>query len=211
MSQETLPIDVVDAYALTPISTRPRNIRLLHVHAALHHADQQDEQTIRGSLVEADLDARPHYVALSYVWGEQSLKPKALVIDDNIFNVTENCYAALWHLRHLLGPFSIWIDAICINQDDEVEKVAQISLMDVIFRQAEQVYAWLGPNDSFVASSVHLLENPAFRTQFNANLAISSRRSSRMATWTAALDLYFGRLRFHESEWARWSKRESLM
>lgn len=37
----------------------------------------------------------------------------------------------------------IWIDAICINQDEE-EKINQISLMNQIYRRAETVWLWLG-------------------------------------------------------------------
>ncbi|KAK4155829.1 heterokaryon incompatibility protein-domain-containing protein [Chaetomidium leptoderma] len=42
---------------------------------------------------------------------------------------------------------SIWIDALCINQADTAEKNAQVPLMSRIYRQAEQVPIWLGPEN----------------------------------------------------------------
>jgi len=39
----------------------------------------------------------------------------------------------------------LWIDQICINQDDEKEKTAQVNLMHQIYAGAEQAIVWLGP------------------------------------------------------------------
>jgi hypothetical protein len=41
----------------------------------------------------------------------------------------------------------VWIDAICINQDDNEEKGWQVELMRTIYRQASGVIAWLGPSE----------------------------------------------------------------
>jgi hypothetical protein len=41
----------------------------------------------------------------------------------------------------------IWVDAVCINQDDLSEKTAQIQLMGRIFKSAVHVLAWVGPSD----------------------------------------------------------------
>lgn len=51
----------------------------------------------------------------------------------------------------------IWIDAICINQDDVDEKSAQVSLMDVIYSRASFVIAWLGPADRHTEAGVRAL------------------------------------------------------
>lgn len=42
-------------------------------------------------------------------------------------------------LRH---PF--WVDALCINQGDIVERAAQVQLMGRIFKSAEVVFGWVG-------------------------------------------------------------------
>lgn len=46
----------------------------------------------------------------------------------------------------------IWVDAICINQNDVEEKSAQVSMMDVIYSRATVVIAWLGPEDHHTAA-----------------------------------------------------------
>ena len=43
----------------------------------------------------------------------------------------------------------IWIDALCINQDDAAERASQVQLMGRVFQDASCVFAWLGPPDSF--------------------------------------------------------------
>ena len=44
------------------------------------------------------------------------------------------------------GLLPIWVDAICINQDDPVEKGQQIAMMRDIFANASCVFSWLGPS-----------------------------------------------------------------
>ena len=46
-----------------------------------------------------------------------------------------------------------WIDSICIDQSNLQERAHQVQLMQLIYRQAEQVIVWLGKpsNDSDLA------------------------------------------------------------
>lgn len=59
------------------------------------------------------------------------------------------------NLRHLLDQISldstityIWVDAVCINQDDDQEKSWQVQQMSKIYEQAAFVLCWLGPEES---------------------------------------------------------------
>ena len=47
----------------------------------------------------------------------------------------------------------VWIDAICINQSDQVEKSTQVAIMSDIYRAASSVVAWLGPERSHSADN----------------------------------------------------------
>ncbi|KAI0425930.1 HET-domain-containing protein [Xylaria sp. FL1042] len=58
-----------------------------------------------------------------------------------------NLYEALFALRPSPCPFLLWVDYICINQEDEAEKAWQVSMMRDIYARADRVLAWMGPGD----------------------------------------------------------------
>jgi Heterokaryon incompatibility protein (HET) len=98
------------------------------------------------------LDYRPHYTALSYVWGDSTV-PHPISVNGMLFPVTSNLYSALTHLRDEQIQQTLWVDAICINQNDSEEKGHQVGQMIRVYEQADQVIAWLGEseNDSDLA------------------------------------------------------------
>ncbi|KAL3291606.1 heterokaryon incompatibility protein [Colletotrichum asianum] len=63
----------------------------------------------------------------------------------DIIPITRNCENALRSVRILGGPRrNIWIDSLCINQDDEKERSAQVALMPRIYAGAAGVLVYLG-------------------------------------------------------------------
>ncbi|PWY80195.1 HET-domain-containing protein [Aspergillus eucalypticola CBS 122712] len=83
------------------------------------------------------------YEALSYVWGSKT-RSRTIKLNSRAFPVTENLYLALSRLRNRQLERILWVDAICINQDDLNEKTEQIPLMRTIYAQAQHVTVWLG-------------------------------------------------------------------
>ncbi|KAK3351911.1 heterokaryon incompatibility protein-domain-containing protein, partial [Neurospora tetraspora] len=83
------------------------------------------------------------YEALSYVWGSEA-KPCSISINGCDLPVGENLHAALLHLRDHSIERTIWIDAICINQDDLKERGHQVQSMAKIYAKASHVIVWLG-------------------------------------------------------------------
>lgn len=99
------------------------------------------------------------YEAVSYVWGDPA-KRHDITVDGRTMSVTANLHGALTALRHRpsggnvsqRGPASskrqpvrrLWADAICINQQDQKERVLQVELMSHIFAGAIRVLCWLG-------------------------------------------------------------------
>ncbi|KAI0097430.1 heterokaryon incompatibility protein-domain-containing protein [Nemania sp. FL0031] len=55
-----------------------------------------------------------------------------------------NLYSALRFLRYADHARALWVDALCINQDDDDERNHQVRLMNHIYSKAKQVIAWLG-------------------------------------------------------------------
>ena len=83
------------------------------------------------------------YEALSYVWGNSN-ETVPISIGEHILPITQSLHAALLRLRDRSFERIIWVDAICINQENEPEKEQQIQCMVKIFGQATRVVVWLG-------------------------------------------------------------------
>ncbi|KAI0486036.1 hypothetical protein F4859DRAFT_502444 [Xylaria cf. heliscus] len=110
------------------------------------------------------------YEAVSYVWGsEDNRQPICIQSDDKGGNyptaqmkrgfdlrsylptrnngrllVTANLHTALLHLRDRFVERILWIDAICVNQENKDEKGQQVQLMAKIYAKANRVIVWLG-------------------------------------------------------------------
>ena len=116
------------------------SIRLLSLHFANHTDDE----------IHCDLKLvrRPQwkgrYTALSYVWGPEG-DTVPIWIDGHRMMVRRNLFEYLRLWRPPRGPATIWIDALCIDQSSNDERGHQVRIMADIYRDAEQVYSWLGP------------------------------------------------------------------
>ncbi|KAH9209562.1 heterokaryon incompatibility, partial [Leptodontidium sp. 2 PMI_412] len=71
----------------------------------------------------------------------------------------------------------IWIDAVCINQQDPAERSSQVGLMDEIYKGAQLVIAWLGKKDRYTERALRLIaqlsESPLDRTERHQALHLS--------------------------------------
>jgi hypothetical protein len=88
------------------------------------------------------------YEALSYVGGAPSPwdeMPRMLLDEAYYLKILPSLDIALRHLRSPDVPRTLWVDSICINQQDIQEKSTQVSMMQEIYAGAEIVNVWLGP------------------------------------------------------------------
>ena len=97
------------------------------------------------TLEVASFSSWPSYTALSYTWDNGPHK-RSIFINGKRHDVSNHLWGALRSIRErmLYGDILVWIDAICINQDDEYEKASQIAVMPPIYERAQAVYLWLG-------------------------------------------------------------------
>ena len=109
------------------------------------------------------------FTALSYVWGDPMIT-KDIILNGSLVSVTVNLANALayvkehWQQQHPDGdPFSfrVWIDAICINQNDVMERNQQVQIMSYIYSQAELVLAWLGSGNEEMCLALRSFETIA--------------------------------------------------
>ena len=108
------------------------------------------------------------YSALSYWWGgedDMPIHPITMYRDTwvrdglqkftpfhlaGVFHVRKNLASALEHFRQVDRDVDVWVDALCINQeqsDNNGEKTAQVAKMLEIYSEAENVCVWLGPGE----------------------------------------------------------------
>jgi len=102
-------------------------------------------------LVHISLESKPCYCALSYTWGTPKFTHRVIVGNQQI-RVTENLHDALRQLTNRQQDKSpsivpgnlLWVDAVCIDQSNTIERGQQICLMKMLYEQAHKVYVWLG-------------------------------------------------------------------
>ncbi|KAL0932092.1 heterokaryon incompatibility protein [Colletotrichum truncatum] len=156
-------------------------IRLIQVDPLITNDPGPDNgfsQVVRCRLKHVSLNDSPNYTALSYVWGDPTIT-RTIIVDDQPVQVTENLESALrhlatgrWHDAEL--GWTLWVDAICIDQHNSAERTQQVSLMKAIFRSAFKTLIWLGPTSEDSRLAFNTLE----RLSRKANVI-----SRRFPTW----------------------------
>jgi hypothetical protein len=89
----------------------------------------------------------PFYEAISYCWGGPILSHTLKCDDQTSLSITANVDLMLRHYRKTHSIRYLWVDAICLNQQDDMEKRIQVGLMGEIFHEAEKVHIWLGAGE----------------------------------------------------------------
>jgi hypothetical protein len=124
-------------------STAP--IRLLRVNPA-----QGLHDGLECELFVSSLDnAAQTFEALSYTWGS-STELVSIKLQGKPHHVTQNLAVGLRHLRLPDRSRILWVDALCINQSDDVEKSKQVAQMRRVYTSPgiERVVVWLGEEAS---------------------------------------------------------------
>ncbi|KAF2185813.1 heterokaryon incompatibility, partial [Zopfia rhizophila CBS 207.26] len=93
--------------------------------------------------IYVSLDDHPPYEALSYEWKKHEGLTDILC-ESSTIEVTLNLASALDMLRHPSRERVLWVDGTCINQENDIEKGAQVPMMRDIYAKAKSVIVWLG-------------------------------------------------------------------
>lgn len=123
-----------------PIDSSRQEIRIIRLLPG-RFDDAIELQLVHVSLSS---DAAPQYEALSYVWGQEHC-PSPAIVNGIPISITANLDTALRYFRDENNEKTLWVDAVCINQRDNVEKGPQVQMMGQIYRKAARVLIWLGP------------------------------------------------------------------
>ncbi|KAK3901870.1 heterokaryon incompatibility protein-domain-containing protein, partial [Staphylotrichum tortipilum] len=100
---------------------------------------------MRCSLVHHDLDGPDpvSFEAISYRWAGSD---KTSIVDfgGKVLPIPTSAYDVLRSRVSLWRTRLVWIDAICVNQDDKDDKNQQVRLMRDIYSKAARTIVWLG-------------------------------------------------------------------
>jgi Heterokaryon incompatibility protein (HET) len=141
-------------YCYSSLSLGHDSIRLLRLMP--HENEKADIECELFEYSLQDSDKRNHlYEALSYAWGGSdkplfiSIKEHKLPVTANLHKehklpVTANLHTALSRLRDRSLTRIIWVDAVCIDQENPKERGDQVQLMAKIYSEANRVIVWLG-------------------------------------------------------------------
>lgn len=170
-------------------------VRVLDVDSASSFDD-----VIRGQLRLVDLrsEPRPKFSALSYTWGQANNTTTFMLCGTEVLPIQPNAHSALKYLRKSLGPFTIWIDSVCINQHDVKEKEQQIPLMGDIYQRADTVYVWLGEGNRSTSRAMEYLRKPPFLDYLYPASSLESGKV-QPRPWSAALAYVWKRLQPRET------------
>ena len=153
------------------------------------------------SLEDHYIDNAPPYAAMSYAW-DRPIMTRAMFCqyyNENMasFSISEHILEALNNLHGYVPHGSmIWIDGICINQKDPVEKATQVTLIPQIFSRAQKVLCWLGKHadqSDLVISNLPRLAEEVEQASLQGTLSIKSEDA---ALWVATAK-FFRRPWFH--------------
>jgi hypothetical protein len=135
----------MDKYQYSPLNDAMSNIRLLSVKCASQTGIELSLRHVPNLTAKA-------YNCLSYTWGPKE-PTFPVVCDGRTLGIRKNLYEGLIHLfaTHPDMLSAIWIDAVCMDQENEAEKDCQLPRMHDIYAGAESVVIWLGTeNDGLV-------------------------------------------------------------
>jgi hypothetical protein len=176
-----------------PLDRSIQEIRLVRIHDLEH-----SEPVI--SIKHANIDENPKFKALSYTWGDKT-PPHGILVkadgefetDDTHMTVSPNLYSFLMMLKsNQEWDYAtwLWIDQLCINQEDHQERNHQVGLMAQLYSSAEQVIVWLGSADEefnrygrSLATTMSQLTDPDYPRDV-PSFASSLQRLSQHPYWT---------------------------
>ena len=137
-------------YKYQPIPTK-RQIRLIELYP------ENQSATLHCHIFLASVDKIPEYEAVSYAWGDPE-HTACIECNSNQkqLYMLYNLGVALQDLRRKDEPRILWVDAICTNQNNVVERGEQVQMMRKIYRNAQRVVAWVSEEDEADAAVMNL-------------------------------------------------------
>ena len=147
-----LVLEQANRYRYDRLSNEDGSFRLLELLPAAN-IDALIECRLHAAHVER---AANTFASLSYQWGAPG-RGLVISLDGQEFRIQRNLWLFLRQLRRY-NHLRIWVDAICINQNDLTERGSQVQLMNRIYPSASKVLVWLGEENEKSDPAFHFLQ-----------------------------------------------------
>ncbi|KAG0587416.1 hypothetical protein KC19_2G162600 [Ceratodon purpureus] len=174
------------SYSYKPLDVGRKEIRLIKLQASIKLLP------LCGNVIHVPWSADLQYWALSYCWGSLARK-RTIILDGKKLRITANLDDALRQLGNSYGL--LWVDAICINQEDIPERSREVLRMGDIYSRASGVAAWLGVASKTSDRAMDFLQVLATKTprsqydEYLEELPSENDPGKFVAEWTALKDL----------------------
>ncbi|PMD47010.1 HET-domain-containing protein [Hyaloscypha variabilis F] len=194
-----------------PLNRQRREVRVLVL------CEGRDDSPVECSMKTISLfDGAASFNALSYVWGDAN-DTTTIIVNQLLITVPKSLANCLQNLRHYTAshtkllnqnPQTIWADAVCINQQDLLERSQQVQMMDDIYSSARNVVIWLGEGTEYTDYAFDLMNSTAFRERLK-DLKISNRRPFEEEIM---VDVIFKQVLCKRKWWQRlWVRQEFVL
>ncbi|EHK98789.1 putative Heterokaryon incompatibility protein 6, OR allele [Glarea lozoyensis 74030] len=159
----------------------PRQFRVLRLLPGAYSAP------IETTLRHVNLEDKPKFDALSYQWGPESSNNSQILVDKTPFTIRDNLFLFLKRFRaSSQNAQELYIDALCINQQDVGEKGHQVAMMSEIYPRAKKVLVWLGEHDEH---SQKIFAGAGFQDWVSAAVRVFKDDNERLDAWTKVVDI----------------------
>lgn len=130
-------------YDNKPLKTsNSTNTRVIQIDRD-YEAMSDGKHTVACKIRVISVDDAISYTAISYMWGDHNCE-REILLDGRPFYVRSNLFDLLETISEEGSNEVYWIDALCINQVDTIERNHQVGLMGQIYSSAENVLVWPG-------------------------------------------------------------------
>jgi hypothetical protein len=169
-----------NSFQHTPLDNTRGCIRLLEILPQVTSADP-----IQCRIWHSTINAT--YRCLSYVWGPER-DEEIILLNGKKFRCRKNLSDFLKAAcsKHSMTSEALWIDALCIDQENNFERSQQVAHMGDIYSKAAGVVVWLGCDEkiaSFFRFATRLAEETHSK---RAAIALWWREQTKVqASWTA--------------------------
>ncbi|KAI0175214.1 heterokaryon incompatibility protein-domain-containing protein [Pestalotiopsis sp. NC0098] len=126
----------IDIFRYVPLTDARQQIRLLRFVGG---HDPGSAHELECELFVCNRETSPVYHVISYTWSESEVTTHIMVNGKRV-QIPTVCEIALRQVLHDFGgEGNYWVDAVCINRQDEFEKRHQVARLSQIYQDARRV------------------------------------------------------------------------